>query len=62
MIMNFDFFTISGWLFGLISTIIAVVQYIEKDKYRKKLKIIEQKNDHGSTGYQDKNITVNNKK
>ena len=57
-----DFFTISGWLFGLISTLIAVLQYKKKEKYYKQLKRFEQKNDRGSTGYQAETITVNNKK
>ena len=59
--MDSDFFTISGWILSLISTAIAIVQYMQKEKYRKKLKM-EQNNDHGSTGFQAKNITVNNKK
>lgn len=59
--MDCDFFTISGWLFGLISLAIAIAQYGQKEKYRKKLKM-EQNNDRGSTGYQAENITVNNKK
>lgn len=59
--MDCDFFTISGWIFGFISTIIAIVQYMQKEKYRKKLKM-EQNNNRGSIGYQAENITVNNKK
>lgn len=29
------FFEISGWIFGLISCIVAVIQTIEKNKYKK---------------------------
>ncbi len=59
--MNYDFITISGWIFGLISMVIAISQCLQKEKYRKKLKM-EQNNDHSSTGYQAENMTVNNKK
>jgi hypothetical protein len=60
-VMSFDFFAISGWLFGLICAVTAIVQCIKKEKCYKKLKI-NQRNDRGSTGYQAKNMTFNNKK
>lgn len=59
--MNCDFFTVTGWLFGLISLMVAIMQYRKKEVYRKQLKM-EQRNDGNATGYQANNITVNNKK
>lgn len=49
-----DFFTISGWLFGLISLIFGIVQLLQKNKYKKQIKNIqqEQKIGKGGTGYQ----------
>ncbi len=49
-----DFFTFSGWLFGLISLIFAVVQLIQKNKYKKQIKNIRQEQNIGKrgTGYQ----------
>jgi len=49
-----DFFTISGWLFGLISLIFGIVQMLQKNKYKKQIKNIRQKQNigKGSTGYQ----------
>ena len=60
-IMSFDFLTITGWLLSLICTVIAVLQYRKKEQCYKKLKF-EQKNNHGSTGHQANNMTINNKK
>ncbi len=49
-----DFFTISAWLFGLISLIFGVVQLIQKNKYKKQIKNIRQEQNIGKsgTGYQ----------
>jgi hypothetical protein len=55
------FLTISGWLLTLISTIIAIHQYKEKEKYKSlyfsnKKQIIN----NNSTGYQAETMTVKN--
>lgn len=35
---NIDsFITISGWLFGLISCVCAIIQTIQKNKYKKQI-------------------------
>lgn len=59
--MEVDFFTISGWFFGLISTLIAIQQWIQKKDALSKLKM-SQTNEKGATGYQAHSMTVNNKK
>ena len=35
--MSVDFWTFSGWLFGLISLIFGVIQFFQKTKYKKEL-------------------------
>lgn len=58
--MEFDFFTVSGWVFGLISTLIAIHQWVQKKDALAKLKM-SQTNEKGATGYQANSMTVNNK-
>ncbi len=55
------FFSASGWLFALISTVIAILQYKEKEKY-KSLYFSNKKQtiNNNSTGYQAETMTVNN--
>ena len=56
-----DFFAVSGWFFGLISTTIAIFQFIEKEKYRNQIVKMQQVNKDDSTGYQaGRDMTVNN--
>lgn len=49
-----DFLTITGWIFGLASFIFGIVQLIQKNKYKKQVKNIKQKQKikKDSTGYQ----------
>jgi hypothetical protein len=56
--MNCDFYTASGWVFGLVSAAMAVLQYFKKENYRKQLKLI-QTNKSGGVGYQAKTMTIN---
>ena len=55
------FFKFSEWILGVISIIFVVLGYIRKRKKKHDKLKFEQRNDNGSTGYQAKNITVNNK-
>lgn len=55
-----DFFAFSGWIIALISLIVAILQYLKKEKYKKQIVEMQQTNKN-STGYQaGGNITVNN--
>ncbi|MFW5804252.1 MAG: hypothetical protein ACOCWG_03365 [bacterium] len=49
-----DFFMVSGWIFGLASFIFGIVQLMQKNKYKKQVKTIKQKQNikKESTGYQ----------
>lgn len=50
-----DFFTISGWIFGLVSLIFGIVQLMQKNKYKKQVvdnSTQKQKVKNSSTGYQ----------
>lgn len=49
-----DFFTVSGWIFGLISLIFGIIQLIQKNKIKKQIKNIQQEQNigKGGTGYQ----------
>ncbi|MCK4663685.1 MAG: hypothetical protein KAT68_12515 [Bacteroidales bacterium] len=50
-----DFFSISGWIFGLVSFIFGIVQMIKKNKYKKQINLSnkqKQKIGNESTGYQ----------
>ncbi|MDR4488021.1 MAG: hypothetical protein R3B83_10950 [Nitrospirales bacterium] len=55
-----DFFAVSGWIFGFVTSVVAVYQFFENKKLRNQLTMI-QKNKDGSTGYQAKNINITNK-
>lgn len=59
--MACDFYTASGWIFGLVSAAMAVLQYFKKEGYRKKLKL-SQLNKDGGVGYQAKTMTITNGK
>ena len=52
--MSVDFWTLSGWLFGLISLIFGVIQFFQKTKYKKELNKFTQKQTikGNGTGYQ----------
>lgn len=50
-----DFFSISGWIFGLASLIFGIIQMVQKKKYKKQVinkSTQKQKVKNSSTGYQ----------
>ena len=52
----------SGWVFSLISTVIAIVQYLEKKKLKIELNQLKINSEHNTFAATNKGIAINKNK